>query len=215
MVLGIVMMTAMLPTMIGMNEASKGTRDHEERRREDSRKQRCHLTATCEVTEDLKQRLAVHNAHVCLGLDGRIYITKSHHPSLVLFNGGFFQHPDLSPGNTAGLVTISSETPPTLRWVFLDAETHEVKWGSKHQSDGQICGPFSWTKDEAYITLEDWEGWMAVRDPSDEARMKEELGLEDCGDVWKMCFDQNDDGADLPENAEVLEVRLRRTMASS
>ncbi|KAJ5721666.1 uncharacterized protein N7483_009600 [Penicillium malachiteum] len=163
----------------------KGTQDHEERRREESRKQRCHLTATCAVTEGVLQRQAVHNAHVYLGSDGRNRSTSQNHliQILVLFNGGFSQHPDLSPRNTAGLVTISGETPPTLRWVFLDAETHEMRWGGKQESEGQICGPFDWTKDEACITLEDWEGWMTVRDPSDETRMKKELDLEDSGDI--------------------------------
>lgn len=63
-------MTAMVPTIIGVNEASKGTRDHEDRRRENARKQRCHLSAQCMPLDgSLEQRSAIHNAKICLGPD--------------------------------------------------------------------------------------------------------------------------------------------------
>lgn len=75
MVLGIVMMTAMLPTMIGLNEASKSTRDQEESRRSSARKQRCHLVATCSLNQGTQsQREQVHNARVYVGRDGKVSI---------------------------------------------------------------------------------------------------------------------------------------------
>jgi hypothetical protein len=42
-----------------------------------------------------------------------------------------------------------------------------------------------------------------------------ELGMEDTQGLWRLYFDQNDDGADLLPGAEVLEVTLNRTMAES
>ncbi|KAJ6081544.1 hypothetical protein N7499_006418 [Penicillium canescens] len=215
MVFGIVMMAAMVPTMIGVNEATKGTRDHEEQRRKNARAQRSHLLVQCPSYEGpLHQRMAVHNAQVYLGADGKVYITKSNCPQLSLFNGGFYPHPDFPPDNTAGFVTISGETPPTLRWLYVDSETHEVRWGGRQECQGHVCGPFDWTKDEARVTLEGWEGWLAVRLPRDEMYAKE-LGMEDTKGLWRLYFDQNDDGADLLPNAEVLEVTLNRTMAES
>lgn len=75
MVLGIVMMTAMLPTMIGLNEASKGTRDQEDSRRNTARKQRCHLVAMCSLSQGTQsQREQVHNARVYVGRDGKVSI---------------------------------------------------------------------------------------------------------------------------------------------
>lgn len=75
MVLGIVMMSAMVPTMIGLNEATKGTRDQEENRRSSARKQRCHLVATCEVNRSTQhQREQVHDARVYVGRDGNVSI---------------------------------------------------------------------------------------------------------------------------------------------
>jgi hypothetical protein len=73
MVLGVVMMAAMLPTMIGLNEATQGTRDQEENRRTTERKQRCHLVATCSHTQGTPElRQQVQNAKVYVGLDGKV-----------------------------------------------------------------------------------------------------------------------------------------------
>lgn len=70
MVFGIFLMTAMVPTIIGVNEASKGTRDHEERRRESARQERCYLSVQCMPSNGLlPQSLAIHNARVYLGAD--------------------------------------------------------------------------------------------------------------------------------------------------
>ncbi|KAJ5992201.1 hypothetical protein N7451_007925 [Penicillium sp. IBT 35674x] len=217
MVLPIFLMTAMIPTIIGVNEASKGTRDHEDRRRENARKQRCHLYAQCMPLDgSLEQRSAIHNAKIYLGPDKKalqIYITKCPNSQLVPLNGGFHQHPDFTPGNTAGFVTITGETPPTLRWFYLDSQTHEMRWGGRQESEGNVCGPFDWTQDEERVTLQGWEGWLAVR-VLDEKTAKE-LGAEDGQALWKLCFDENDDGADLAPGTEALEVTLKRTMAES
>ncbi|KAJ5090197.1 hypothetical protein N7532_008881 [Penicillium argentinense] len=66
-------MAAMLPTMIGLNEATQGTRDQEENRRTTERKQRCHLVATCSHTQGTPElRQQVQNAKVYVGLDGKL-----------------------------------------------------------------------------------------------------------------------------------------------
>ncbi|KAJ5923456.1 hypothetical protein N7454_008701 [Penicillium verhagenii] len=189
----------MAPTIMGINEASKGTRDHEEHRRESARKQRCHLSVQCTpIAGSLEQRFAIHNAMIYLGPDGKIYTTKSPSPQLVPLNGGFYQHPDLSPGNAAGFVTITDPRD---------------EMGGRKDSEGNICGPFDWTQDEERITLHGWEGWLAVH-ITDKKRAKELCG-EDCQDVWRLHFDENDDGADLAPGTEVVEVTIKRTVAIS
>ncbi|CRL24286.1 unnamed protein product [Penicillium camemberti] len=92
-------------------------------------------------------------------------------------------------------------------WQFMRS-------GGKQYSEGNICGPFDRTQDEERITLQGREGWMAVRLPDDE-KVVEELGVENGQGLWRLYFDQNDDGADLPEGAEVLEVTIKRTVAES
>lgn len=75
MVLGVVMMASMLPTMIGLNEATQGTRDQEENRKISARKQRCHLVATCSLSQGTEsQRAQVQNARVYVGQDGKVSI---------------------------------------------------------------------------------------------------------------------------------------------
>ncbi|KAJ5669434.1 hypothetical protein N7462_010504 [Penicillium macrosclerotiorum] len=218
MVLGVAMMAAMLPTMIGLNEATQSTRDQEENRRNSARKQRSHLVATCSLSQGTPElRQQVHNAQVQVGLDGKFYITKYPSASMVPFNGGFYTHPDFKPSNTAGLVTVSGEETPTLRWVFCDEATHELRWGGRPDSEGHICGPFDWTKDEQYVTLDGWEGWLAVRLPQDGDRdqVDQQLGIVDGREVWRLYFDSKDDGADLPPGAQGLEIRLKRVTAES
>ncbi|KAJ5216267.1 uncharacterized protein N7498_002674 [Penicillium cinerascens] len=218
MVLGVVMMATMLPTMIGLNEATQGSRQHEEDRVNNARKSRTHLVATVSLTQGTQgQREQVHNAMVQVGRDGKLYITKQPASTMVPYNGGFYSHPDFPPSNTSGLVTVSGEETPTLRWVFLDKNTHELRWGGRPDSEGHVCGPFDWSKDETYVTLDGWEGWLAVRLPDDEThdRTNHELGIDDGREVWRLYFDQNDDGADLPPGAQGLEVRLKRVTAES
>ena len=70
-------MTAMVPTIMGLNEATKGTRDQENSRKNTARKQRCHLVAMCEVNKGTQtQREQVHNARVYVGRDGNVSILK-------------------------------------------------------------------------------------------------------------------------------------------
>ncbi|KAJ5319325.1 uncharacterized protein N7506_012029 [Penicillium brevicompactum] len=200
MVLGIVMMTAMLPTMIGLNEASKGTRDQEDSRRNTARKQRCHLVAMCSLSQGTQsQREQVHNARVYVGRDGKLYITKKPSSGMSLFNGGFYTHPDFPPDNSSGVVTITGEQPPL------------------YDGEGHVCGPFDWTKDEQCMKLEGWEGWLAIRLPEDDARDQADTDLEigDGREIWRLYFDQNDDGADLPPGSQGLEIRLKRVTAES
>ncbi|KAJ5126021.1 hypothetical protein N7448_005330 [Penicillium atrosanguineum] len=218
MVLGVVMIAAMMPTMIGLNEATQGSRQQEEDRLSNKRKARTHLVATVSLSQGTQeQRQQIHNATVQVGRDGKLYITKEPASTMVPYNGGFYTHPEFPPDNTSGLVTISGEESPTLRWVFLDVNTHELRWGGRPDSEGHVCGPFDWSKDETYVTLEGWEGWLAVRLPEDDTqeRTNQELGIDEGRGVWRLYFDHNDDGADLPPGAQGLEIRLKRVTAQS
>lgn len=136
---------------------------------------------------------------------------------MVPFNGSFYTHPAFPPDNTSGMVTVTGENPPTLRWVFLDSDTYEMRWGSRPASEGHVCGPFDWTKDEQRVTLEGWEGWLAVRFPDDEQQeeLEAQLDVDDGRRVWRLYFDQHDNGAGLPSGAQGLEICLKRVVAES
>ncbi|KAJ5811665.1 hypothetical protein N7474_007966 [Penicillium riverlandense] len=223
MVIGIAMMSAMLPTMIGLNEATKGSRDREESHKADALNTRTHLIATCDADEGSQvQREQVHNAKVYLGQDGKIYITKQPNSTLSPFNGHFYHHPSFGEDNTVGLITISGEDKPLARWVFLDSDTNEMRWGGREDSDGHVCGPFVLTVDEQYIALEDSQMWLAVKLPEDyrKAEEAEGLGVVDHDDNtatrWRLYFDRSDgDSPCLPAGAEVMKIYLKRTPATS
>ena len=146
-----------------------------------------------------------------------MYLTKDPPASFFPFNGRFFQHPLFAPDNLAGFVTLTGEEPPMLRWVYVDSDTHECRWGGRQESEGHVCGPYNWTKDEQRITLQGWEGWLAVRLPKDDQREQEERGLEMEGTqgIWRLYFDENDDGADLHPGTQALEICLQRVPAES
>lgn len=158
----------------------------------------------------------MHNAKVYLGPDGKVitfptrrvscldtkklaHLTKNPPAGFSPFNGRFFEHPLFAPDNTAGLVTLTEEESPTARWVFVDAQTHECRWGGRQNSEVHVCVQYDWPRDEQRVSLQGWEGWPAVRDPDDEERDQEGrgLGVQEWQGIWRMCFDENDDGADL------------------
>lgn len=117
----------------------------------------------------------------------------------------------------AGFVTLTGEEPPMLRWVFVDTQTHELRWGGRQDSEGHVCGPYDWSTNEQRITLQGWEGWLAVRQLNDVEREQKEQGLGIAGGqgIWRLYFDENDDGADLPQAAQALEICIQRVPADS
>jgi hypothetical protein len=116
---------------------------------------------------------------------------KDSHP----FTGVYHPHPMFAPSNMSGLVSTISQDPPLLRWVFVDSKTFEVRYGGKAESEGHIVGPWDWTDDENNVTLEGWEGFLAIWVPHEKA--------------WKLYFDKNDDGCGLPRGTKGVEISLR------
>lgn len=76
--------------------------------------------------------------------------------------------------------------------MYVDEESHELKYGNRSQSVAHLVGPWDWTKDEKVITLEEKRGFVAVEE-------------EDEGEgVWALYFDRDGD-----ELAAVLEEQGR------
>ena len=61
----------------------------------------------------------------------------------------------------------------------MDQETYEVKYGLRVESEHHLAGPWDCTRIDKRITLEGWEGFMAVE--------------EDEGS-WALYFDRDDNG---------------------
>lgn len=99
----------------------------------------------------------------------------------------------------------------------MDQESYEVRYGLKAESQGQIVGPWDCTRIDKRITLEGWEGFVAVEeveylDQQDE-KGAASGGWNEDGErkSWALYFDRDDDGlAGKIQGWRVLEVELIR-----
>lgn len=110
------------------------------------------------------------------------------------FCGYFLQYPD---AEYEGLVSTITDVAPILNWIYVDRATHEVKYGVRDFAQPNLTGPFDCTRQDRRLTLEGWEGFVAV---------------EVVPAVWALYYDRDDNGLrdKLPPGARVLEVELTR-----
>lgn len=110
------------------------------------------------------------------------------------FAGYYLPYPDTK---YEGLVSTITEDPPILNWIYVDKDTYEVKYGIRAQTQPNITGPFDCTRQDRRLTLEGWEGFVAV---------------EEEDELWALYFDRNDDGLKrkVRRGTRVLEVELTR-----
>jgi len=99
------------------------------------------------------------------------------------FTGFYIMYPDedRSPPER-GLVSTISVDPPMLNWIYVDKDTLEVKYSNRSGSVEHIIGPWDWTEDETGVTLEDWEGFVAVEEEERPDGLK-----------WALYYDRWDD----------------------
>jgi len=91
------------------------------------------------------------------------------------------------------MVSTISDDPPQLNWIYVDRDTCEVKYGLRAESEPHIVGPWSVTPVDRRVTLEDWEGFMAVRYGPGE---------------WALYFDLDDNGLKGVVDAAMLRVEV-------
>ncbi len=84
-----------------------------------------------------------------------------------------------------------------LNWIYVDKDTYEVKYGVRADAQEHFTGPFDCTRQDRRMTLEGWEGFVAV---------------EEFPGIWALYFDRDDDGlvTKVPMGTRVLEVELTR-----
>ncbi len=135
-------------------------------------------------------------------VDNKLYIAvaktegqsnHSQHP----FAGYFLPFPDQDWGRKGeGLVSTIYDEPPQLNWIYVDQETYEVKYGLRIDAEDHLAGPWDCTRIDKRITLEGWEGFMAVQ--------------EDDGS-WALFFDRDDNGLrGKTSSKKILEVEMTR-----
>jgi hypothetical protein len=200
---------------VSTSEAVRQQEQHDEE--EQSRMQDFHLDVFCEAKS--RKRDQVHGTTVVLK-NGKLWLApkgpeskmplplegdaKPCHPFTGFFLDYTGERPNVDPMferlnkpvKIRGLVSTISEQPPTLNWIYVDRNTMELKYGSREQAHSHILGPFGWTEDQDGLTLEHWEGFVAV---------------EERKDTWALYFDRDDDNLrDTVTRTRVLQCSLER-----
>ncbi|CZR63563.1 uncharacterized protein PAC_13460 [Phialocephala subalpina] len=189
------MLVALLtaPALLATQEAI--TQGQKKDRREEHRARRCNLIVSC--VDPSPESLEIDHRQVALK-NSKLYVkTDPRDASLHPFAGYYLPYPD----RHEGLVTTITDVAPILNWIYVDKDTYEVKFGIKVDAHPNITGPFNCTRQDKRLTLEDWEGFVAV---------KQEEG-EDAG-MWKLYWDKDDDGlrGKLGKGRTILEIELVR-----
>lgn len=119
---------------------------------------------------------------------------RSLHP----FTGYYLPYPD---STYEGLVSTITDVAPVMNWIYVDRETYKVKYGVRVDAQPNITGPFDCTRQDRRLTLEQFEGFVAVRE--EEGEMK---------GMWALYFDFDEDElrGKLGSGREVLDVELVR-----
>ncbi|KAL2886957.1 hypothetical protein HOO65_050078 [Ceratocystis lukuohia] len=186
-----------LETLIGFGVifgAAEGIRNAQAKaRREEHRSRKNNLIVHCPKSSVFSPLLQ--DRQVVLS-GGKLYIdtgTDNTVPFGHPFAGYFLPYPD---AKHAGLVSTITDEAPIMNWVYVDRATHELRFGVRKDSEGNLTGPFDCTRQDRRLTLCGWEGFVAVRE----------------GPFWALYFDLA--GDKLVEKVEkdtlVVEVELLR-----
>ncbi|KAJ4290965.1 hypothetical protein N0V90_010161 [Kalmusia sp. IMI 367209] len=188
---------ATVPGLLGTQEAIRQAQSKD--KREEHRARRCNFIAHC-IKPSLRAREI--NDEPLVLRDGRIFIDSGTQDcdveeTLCMACGYYLPYPDSA---YEGLVTKISMNQPIMNWMYVDAETQQLRYGVRKDADGNITGPFDCTSHSRRVTLFKWEGWCAVEEKPNE---------------WAVYFDVEDDGLRriIPRGMRVLEIELERREA--
>lgn len=192
MVLPILIALIAAPALLGTQEAIRQSQSKE--KREEHRARRCNLIASC-VKSSLRSREI--NGRPIVLRDGKLWVdtgTSDGSPYGHPYAGYYLPYPDSAH---EGLVTTITDVAPIMNWVYVDKDSHEVKYGVRLDAQPHLTGPFDCTRQDRRLTFDGWEGWCAV---------------EEAPGRWALYFDRDDDGlrTKVAEGTRVLELELSR-----
>ena len=111
------------------------------------------------------------------------------------FAGFYIHYPN--DDKPLGLVSMVSDDPPMMNWIYVDKATLEVKYGNRTASLPHIVGEWDWTDDELGLTLEGHERFVAI---------------EEARNVWAVYFDRTGELSGLPKDKRTLDISLERRL---
>ncbi|KAK8029670.1 hypothetical protein PG993_010961 [Apiospora rasikravindrae] len=159
-----------IPTVIGVAEAIDAQKKQNQQAKE---RIKFHLTAQFSIDG----KSAVQTATVVFNND-KLYLDHPAHPvSGYKFNGFYFGYP--GPENHQGLVSMASDDPPALHWIYASSETKALRHGPRKDTVDQIIGPWNWSEDEEWLVIEGSPYFLAVE--------------EEDGSGWALYYDQAGD----------------------
>nr|POE65886.1 hypothetical protein CFP56_57576 [Quercus suber] len=185
MVFGIITAVAACPAIIGTTEAVR--HGQKKNNREEHRGRKYHLAVT--LTRRSRYCEQFDGATIVLK-DAKLYVDtrrdarEVHWPATT----NYLDYPGerrqvwKKAGYARGegfVTTINAER--FLNWVYVDKDSHEVKYGVREQSEPHLVGPWDCTQVERRLTFAGWEGFIAVQET-------------DGDEMWALYFDCDDDG---------------------
>ncbi|WVO17611.1 hypothetical protein L204_105308 [Cryptococcus depauperatus] len=145
--------------------------------------------------------------------DGKLYVehADSHFPSgsICPFFGKFLPVPQYQEawarvGHKGDAFITRRVDDVTFDRVYVDAQTHELRYGTIEDATRNFCGPWDCTEIENRLLFEGWEGFVVVQEDAEQ-------------DLWAIYFDRMDDGltGDGKEGGASNKRKIRETTARS
>ncbi|KAI0477541.1 hypothetical protein GGR56DRAFT_673911 [Xylariaceae sp. FL0804] len=177
-----------IPTVIGVAEAIDAQKKQNQQAKE---RIKFHLTAKFSHDGESPPQTAY-----VVFRDGKLYLD---HPASPVagyrFNGFYFGYP--CPEEHQGLVSPIADDPPMLHWVFVDKDTGLLRHGSRKDTLEHLVGPWSWTEDEEYLTLEKEQYFVAVQGEDG---------------TWCVHYDKEDDLEEKLNPRDIVDIQLHREL---
>ncbi|PGH20328.1 hypothetical protein AJ80_03595 [Polytolypa hystricis UAMH7299] len=177
------------PALLGAAEVIR--QGQSKGKREEHRARRCNLIVTC--IKSFRWSRELDTRQVVLR-DNKLYIDtgtydgfddeKSKNPLGHPFSGYYLRYPDTK---YEGLISTIVDDPPILNWIYVDAVTHELKYGGRLTAQSKIVGSH-WKDGRGFVAVEEIEG------------------------LWAIYFDRYDNGLKgiVKPGKRVLEIELAR-----
>ncbi|KAI0179472.1 hypothetical protein GGR52DRAFT_307937 [Hypoxylon sp. FL1284] len=178
--------------VVGTSEAIRQIQSDSKRKEHRSRKN--HLIVRCPKSSQYSPILE--GRRVVLSGDSLYVDTGTDHEQVFghPFTGYFLPYPDTK---YSGLVSTICDDPPIMNWIYVDRDTHRIKFGTRAWAQPNWPGPFDCSRQDRRLTFGGWEGFFAVKE----------------GDFWSLYFDVDQDNlkSKVQEGTPVIEVELLRT----
>ncbi|CAM1510610.1 Fc.00g009450.m01.CDS01 [Cosmosporella sp. VM-42] len=180
MVIGLLAITA-IPTVIGVSQAISAQKKQQAAAGKENEK--FHLSAIFKDTQE--------EQGTGILVDNKLYFDLPEAPVKGHKVCGYhFKYP--SEEGHLGLVSTTCDDPPALGWIFVNKDTHAVAYGSRKDTIGHVIGPWGWSEDERFVTLQEgYDNFVAVKEDADggvrwavywdpDGKILEEVGQERC-----------------------------------